>query len=79
MSKIATEVYELLKNAGVSECKAFKAVEAIQQHSKENRLHFVQKQMLKYQIYTEQEFKTLKWTIGVNLVFTVVMFLKLLS
>jgi len=36
MSKIATEVYELLKNAGVSECKAFKAVEAIQQHSKEN-------------------------------------------
>jgi len=35
--------------------------------------------MLKYQIYTEQEFKTLKWTIGVNLVFTVVMFLKLLS
>ena len=58
------------REAGVSESKAIKAAEAIQQLNKEDHLHFVQEQMLKYHLQSEGEFKLLKWMIGFNLAFT---------
>lgn len=79
MATMITEVYEALKEAGVSETKAIKAAEAIQQLSKEDHLHFVQEQMLKYQLYTEGEFKLLKWMIGFNLAFTMAMLWKVFA
>lgn len=41
MATMITEVYEALKKAGVSESRAIKAAEAIQQLRKEDHLHFV--------------------------------------
>ncbi len=138
MATMIAEVYEALKEAGVSESKAIKAAEAIQQLriwlqitslfclirifpfvlslskdarknpastapncpcfdklstnglafrevifsgilSKENHLHFVQEQILKYQLYAEGEFKLLKWMIGCNLAFTMAMLWKILG
>ena len=79
MSEMITEVYEALKEAGVSESKAFKADEAIQQLNKEDHLHFVQEQMLKYQLYSEIEFKLLKWMVGFNLAFTMAMLWKVFA
>ncbi|MCQ8119010.1 hypothetical protein [Methylomonas rosea] len=73
MATMIAEVYEALKEAGVSESKAIKAAEAIQQLSKGNHLHFVQEQMLKDQMYAKGEFKLLKWMIGFNLAFTMAM------
>lgn len=65
-----------MKEAGVSESKAIKAAEAIQQLSKEDHLHFVQAQILKYQFYAEGEFKPLQWMMGFNLAFTMAMLWK---
>jgi hypothetical protein len=45
-------------------------VEALLQLGKEDHLHFVQEQILKYQLYAEGEFKLLKCMIGFNLAFT---------
>lgn len=79
MAIMITEVYEALKEAGVSETKAIKAAEAIQQLNKDDHLHFVQEQMLKYQLQTEGEFKLLKWMIGFNLAFTMAILWKVFS
>jgi hypothetical protein len=79
MSTMITEVYEALKEVGVSESKAIKAAEAIQQLSKKDHLHFFQEQMLKYQLYAEGEFKLLKWMIGFNLAFTMAMLWKVFA
>lgn len=79
MSKMITELYEALKEAGVSKSKAMKAAEAIQQLSKEDHRRFFQEQMLKYQLYTEGEFKLFKWMIGFNLAFTMAMLWKVFA
>lgn len=78
MSIMITEVYEALKEAGVSEEKAIKASEAIQQLNKDDHLHFVQEQLLKQQLENQSEFKLLRWMIGFNLAFTMAILWKVI-
>ncbi len=49
------------------------------QQRKEDHLHFVQEQILKYQFYAESEYKLLQWMIGFNLAFTMAMLWKVLA
>ncbi len=79
MSTMITEVYEALKEAGVSDSTAIKASQAISQLNKEDHLHFVQKQLLKHQLKTEGEFMLLRWMVGFNLAFTMAILWKIFS